>query len=120
MPRCNVARSQCADSIRRSSISASPLRPIPRSFSSRLSSDRDDPLDRRCLPRPARRQRLELLAGLDEDCGLACGGLIAAHDHVDIERIEFDAATDAAGPVAGDEGRTGAEEWVDYDGRRGW
>jgi hypothetical protein len=53
--------------------------------------------------------------GLDEDRWVACRGLIAAHDYVDVERIEFDPAADAAGPVGGDESRTGTEERVDDD-----
>ena len=32
---------------------------------------------------------LERFAGLDENRGLPAGGLIAANDHVDIERIEL-------------------------------
>jgi hypothetical protein len=41
--------------------------------------------------------------------------LLAAHDHIDVERVELDPATDAAGLVGGDEGRAGAEERVDDD-----
>src|SRR5271157_2342307 len=63
------------------------------------------------LCRPSKhivRQRPE---GPDGDLGFGCGGLVAPHDHVDIERI--DAAADAVGLVASYEGRTGAEERVD-------
>jgi hypothetical protein len=41
--------------------------------------------------------RLEGLAGLDEHCWLACRRFIAANDHIDIERVELDAAANAAG-----------------------
>ena len=47
---------------------------------------------------PTRLQRLVRLAGLDEDCRIAGSGLIATYDHIDVERIEFDPAADAAGP----------------------
>ena len=58
-------------------------------------------------PVPARRrQRLERLAGLDENRLVAGRGLKAPHDHIDVERIELDAAADATGLVGRDEGRS--------------
>ena len=62
---------------------------------------------------PTRAQRLERLARLDQNRRVACRGLVSAHDDIDIERVELDAATDAAGRLGGDEGRAGAEERVD-------
>jgi hypothetical protein len=50
---------------------------------------------------------------LDENRWVACRRFIAAHDHIDVERVELDPATDAAGLVGSDEGRARAEEWVD-------
>jgi hypothetical protein len=46
---------------------------------------------------------------------LGRGGLITPDDHVDIERVEFDAAADATGLVGGDEGRARAQKWVQHD-----
>jgi hypothetical protein len=69
-------------------------------------------LGRRHLLGPTRLQRLERLASLDEDCRITGSGLVATHDHIDVERIEFDPAADAASPVGGDESRTGTEERV--------
>jgi hypothetical protein len=66
----------------------------------------------RCPPRGCGSERL---AGLDEDCKAARGGLVAPNDHVDIERIELDASADAARRLGSDEGRTRAEERVDDD-----
>ena len=48
------------------------------------------------LPLPPRRQLMEAVPGLDEDRGLAAGRLVEANDHIDIERIELNAAADAA------------------------
>ena len=62
-----------------------------------------------------RRQRLERLAGLDENRLVAGRGLKAPHDHIDVERIELDAAADATGLVGRDEGRARAKERVDDD-----
>jgi hypothetical protein len=56
----------------------------------------------RRTPRRSRRESLGCLSPL-----------IAAHDHIDIERVELDPAKDAAGLVSSDEGRARAEEWVD-------
>jgi hypothetical protein len=61
----------------------------------------------RATPVPARRrQRLERLAGLDENRLVAGRGLKASHDHVDVERIELDAAADTTGLIGRDEGRS--------------
>src|SRR3984957_12060808 len=58
-------------------------------------------------PVPARRrQRLERLAGLDENRLVAGRGLKAPHDHIDVERIELDAAADTTGLIGRDEGRS--------------
>ena len=57
------------------------------------------------LGRPPRTQRCEALACVDEGRRVARGDLIAADDHVDIERVEFDAAADAAGLLGRDERR---------------
>jgi hypothetical protein len=35
---------------------------------------------------------MEAVPGLDEDRGLAAGRLVAANDHIDMERIELNAA----------------------------
>ena len=67
------------------------------------------------LPCPTRAKRLERLAGLDENRGLAGRRLIAPDDHVDVERIELDAATDASGLFGGDESRARPKEGVDDD-----
>jgi hypothetical protein len=56
---------------------------------------------------------MEALTRLGESRSLAAGDLAAANDHVDIERIELDAPTDAAGRLRSYEGRSGAEERVD-------
>jgi hypothetical protein len=72
-------------------------------------------VDRRCFPRPPRAQRLERLAGLDENRRVARRGLVASHNHIDVERIQLDAATNAPGLLGGDESRAGAEERVDDD-----
>ena len=63
----------------------------------------------------ASRERLECLTGLDEDGVIARGQLVPSDDHVDIERIELNAATDAAGLFGGNETRPGVEERVDDD-----
>ena len=76
-----------------------------------LSSDsKDAPWDRFGAPLRQRRS-----VGLDEKRGFACGGLIATQNHVNVERIELDAAADATGLVGCDEGRAGAEERVEHD-----
>ncbi len=69
----------------------------------------------RQLRRPTALQLVVRLAGLGEDRWVVCRGLIAAHDYIDVEWIEFDATADAASPVCGDEGRTGTEERVKDD-----
>ena len=56
----------------------------------------------RLLP-SASRQRLERLTGFYQDGVVGCGGLVASDDHVDIERIELNSATDAAGLVGSNE-----------------
>ena len=48
--------------------------------------DRVRILDRRCPVAFRGTYRLEGLAGLDANCELACGGLIAPHDHINVER----------------------------------
>jgi hypothetical protein len=63
-------------------------------------------------PAPCGRERLEHLAGLDENRLVARRGLVAADDHIDIGRIELDAATDAPGLVGRDEHRAGAKKRV--------
>ncbi len=67
----------------------------------------------RRLSLASRRQLAEALAGFDQDSGIARRGLVATDDHVDIKRIEFDAAADSAGLLGRDEGRARAEERVD-------
>ena len=67
------------------------------------------------LPFPYERPAPGSFSGLDQNRLVARGGLIAARNHVDVERVELDPATDAAGSLGGDEGRAGAEEWVDDD-----
>ena len=70
----------------------------------------------RAAPRPYAPPKLtEGLPGIDEHRGLTGSPLVTTDDHIDVERIELDSATDAAGLVGGDEGRTGAEERVDND-----
>ena len=59
----------------------------------------DQALDRRCFTCSAQRQRLKGLARLDENRQVACRGLVSAHDYIDIERVELDAATNSAGLV---------------------
>jgi hypothetical protein len=61
------------------------------------------------------RERVERLAGLDKNRPVTRRRFIAPHHHVDVERIEFDAATDATGRVGGDEGRTRSEKRVDNE-----
>ena len=70
-------------------------------------------LDRCCFPSPTSAQRLEGFSGLDQNRWIARRRLAASYDHVDIERVEFDPATDAASGLGGDEDRAGAKEWVD-------
>lgn len=48
---------------------------------------------------------------LDENRWSACGRLVAPNDHVDVERINFNSATNAPGPLGGDRGRARAKEW---------
>jgi hypothetical protein len=47
------------------------------------------------------------LGGLDENRWVASRGLISARDHIDVERIQLDAATDATGFLGGDDGGAG-------------
>ena len=61
----------------------------------------------RRLPLSPNRQRLKCFASLDEGRGYARGGLEAADDYIDIQRIEFDATADAAGLLGCDEGWRG-------------
>jgi hypothetical protein len=70
-------------------------------------------LDRRCFPSPTSAQRREGFSRLDKNRLVARGGLIPARNHVHLERVELDPATDAASAVGGDEGRAGAEEGID-------
>ena len=63
---------------------------------------------------PSRRDAPERLACLDKDGRLAGRGFIAADYDVDVERIELDAAADAAGVLGGDEGRPGTKKRVDH------
>ena len=61
-------------------------------------------LGQRRLQRPAPRERLERLAGVDENCPATRRGLIAPHDHVDVERIELDdASADSSGLICGNQ-----------------
>src|ERR1700739_512111 len=48
---------------------------------------------------------VQRFAGLFEDRGLASFSLVAVQDHVDVERIEFDAAAASAGFLGGHQGR---------------
>src|ERR1700677_4409311 len=41
---------------------------------------------------PASTQRFERLVGLDENCWAACRGLVAADDHIHVERVQLDPA----------------------------
>jgi hypothetical protein len=64
----------------------------------------DSALDRRWFTCPAQRKRREGPDGLDENRRVACRRFIAAaHDHIDLERLELDPTTDAGGLVGGDE-----------------
>ncbi len=67
------------------------------------------------LPRPSRGHVGEPLAGLDENGGIAPHGLIAPDDHVGIERVELNAAADAADLVRDDQRRARAEERIQDD-----
>jgi hypothetical protein len=51
------------------------------------SSALDRTLNSCLLQRSADRQRLEGLAGLDQNRGRVCSGLKAPHDHIDVERV---------------------------------
>jgi hypothetical protein len=90
---------------------------LPPSAAARRQSRRqlEPALAPRLFQRPVRRQRLERLAGLDENRRVAGRGLKAPHDHIDVERIELDAAADATDLVGRDEGRARAKERVDDD-----
>jgi len=57
----------------------------------------------------------ERLTGLDQDARLASGALVAANDDVGVERIELDAAADAALLLGGDQRRARTEERIEYD-----
>jgi hypothetical protein len=59
---------------------------------------------RRRLSLASRCQLAEPLTGSDQDGRIARHGLEAADDHIDVERIEFDAAADPAGFLRRDEG----------------
>ena len=61
-------------------------------------------LERCCFTYPTRGYRLERLAGLGENRQVARRGLVTAYDHIDVQRIDFDASAHAAGLVCGDEG----------------
>ena len=52
----------------------------------------DPVLDWCCFPCPTRGYRLERLAGLGENRCLARCGRVTAHDHIDVQRVEFDAS----------------------------
>jgi hypothetical protein len=69
----------------------------------------DPVLDWGCFPCPARGEHVERLGGLEKNRGVACCGLVSAYDHIDIERVQLDAATEAAGVVGGNESRPRAE-----------
>ena len=56
------------------------------------------------------RQSLKRLASFDEGRGDARCGLETADDHIDIERIKLDAATEPAGLVSGHEGGSGTQD----------
>ena len=58
----------------------------------RTDGHRGMSLTRRRFPRPARRQHVECLASLGERRSFTGGALVAAHDYIDIKRIEFDPA----------------------------
>ncbi len=65
-------------------------------------------------PSPSFRSRPAVRSGRRETFSpREAGGLVAADDHVDVERIELDAAAYATGRLRGDEGRAGPEERVD-------
>jgi hypothetical protein len=72
------------------------------------------------VPASCARERLERLAGLDENRLVARRQLIAPQDHIDVERIELGATADATGLVGCDECRAGAEERVDDDVAAAW
>jgi hypothetical protein len=55
------------------------------------------------------------LSGLDKNRWIACYGLVAPHDHIDIKRVELDSATNTAGGLGSNEARAGTQEWIDYD-----
>jgi hypothetical protein len=58
-------------------------------------------LDRCCFTCPTRGYRLERLAGLGENRQVARRGFIAAYDHIDVQRIEFDASAHTLGLLGG-------------------
>jgi hypothetical protein len=72
-------------------------------------------LDRCCFTCPTRGYRLERLAGLGENRQVARRGFIAAYDHIDVQRIEFDASAHTLGLLGGNESRAGAEKWINDD-----
>jgi hypothetical protein len=72
-------------------------------------------LDRCCFTCPTRGYRLECLAGLGENRQVARRGFIAAYDHIDVQRIEFDASAHTLGLLGGNESRAGAEKWINDD-----
>lgn len=56
----------------------------------RLSANVNSPR----LPRPARRQPIDRLAGIDEDRRVACRSFVALDDHVNVWRVEIADAGD--------------------------
>jgi hypothetical protein len=62
-------------------------------------------LDSHLFQRQTRGQKVEGLAGLDENRWVTRRGLVTSDDHIDIERVEFDAAANTPGLVGGDQGR---------------
>jgi hypothetical protein len=58
-------------------------------------------LNRGCLHGPTRLKLREGLTCIEEHCLLTRSSLVTTHDHIDVERVEFDATTDAARLVSG-------------------
>jgi hypothetical protein len=67
------------------------------------------------LPFPYERPALGRFLRCRPKPPIACRRLVAPYDHVNVERVELDPATDAASGLGGDEGRAGAEERVNDD-----
>lgn len=72
-------------------------------------------LDPCCFACPTRGYRLERLAGLDENRCVASCGRVTAHDHIDVQRVEFDTSAQTLGLLGGNESRAGAEERINHD-----